>query len=152
MREYWLLSSGKDGELWPTFWNEKVVALGWSVFVDLRQYADRNALDQAYHKQWPEAKPGQRRNNVTQLWSFRERVRKDDLIFVRSYGAIIGIGEVQGDYDFVPATSPLRKRLYSPYLDADYPHISTCALVVPLGWPQAIARLYPFDFNAIQFA
>ena len=94
-----------------------------NVGVQRAEHADRNALDQAYHKQWPEAKPGQRRNNVTQLWSFRERVRKDDLIFVRSYGAIIGIGEVQGDYDFVPATSPLRKRLYSPHFDDDYPHI-----------------------------
>ena len=68
MGDYWLLSSGKDGELWPTFWNAKVVALGWSALGDLRQYPERENLVEAYKKAYPDASLGQCRNNVTQLW------------------------------------------------------------------------------------
>jgi predicted Mrr-cat superfamily restriction endonuclease len=123
MANYWLLSSGKDGELWPTFWNEKVVALGWSVLGDLRLYANRQALKLAFQRHFPAARPGQHRMHVTQLWNFRDAINKGELVFVRSYGAIIGIGEVQGDYEFVAAPDPLRNKLFSPFFKDHFPHI-----------------------------
>ena len=109
MRNYWLLSAGKDGELWPTFWNDKLVALGWSALGDLRKYPDRHALTAVYRAQYNRSKPGQVRNGVTQLWNFVSRVQVGEIIFVRSYGAIIGIGEVQGDYEFLGASDPLAR-------------------------------------------
>jgi len=122
-RNYWLISSGKDGELWPTFWNEKVVALGYPALGDLRLYPEREDLVEGYMRVYPDATPGQQRNNVTQLWSFYQRVKPGELAFVRSYGAIIGIGEVQDGYDYIHETDPLRERLYSEYFDDYYPHI-----------------------------
>ena len=122
-RNYWLLSCGKDGELWPTFWNEKVVALGYSAVGDMKQYADREEFAKAFRAIYPGWKPGQYRISMTQLWSFYERVAKGELVFVRSYGAIIGIGEVQSDYEYLSAAHPLRTRLHSPYFQDDFPHI-----------------------------
>jgi hypothetical protein len=37
----WLISAGKDGELWPAFWNENKIAIGWSTLGDLRKYKSR---------------------------------------------------------------------------------------------------------------
>lgn len=123
MRNYWLLSSAKDGELWPVFWNDRVVAVGWSAVGDLRRYQDRDQVHDAIRTAYPGERPGLYQNNCTQLWSFCQRVQKEATIFVRSYGAIIGIAEVQSDYEFLSSRDPLRKRLYSPYFDDYFPHI-----------------------------
>jgi predicted Mrr-cat superfamily restriction endonuclease len=123
MPNYWLLSSGKDGELWPTFWNDRVVAVGWSALGDLSRFRQRDDLGQAFQTNYPKASVGQRRNNVTQLWSFCQRVQKGEIVFVRSYGAIIGIGEVQTEYEYLPPSDSLRKKLYSPYFEDEFPHV-----------------------------
>jgi len=123
MRNYWLLSAGKDGELWPTFWNEKVVAIGWSALGDLRRFESRDKLAKAYRISYPTDRPGQARNGVLQAWSFCNTVQDGELVFVRSHGALIGIGEVQGTYDFLSTSHPLRKKLNSEFFDDDFPHI-----------------------------
>ena len=122
-KNYWLLSSGKDGELWPIFWNEKIVAIGWSGLGDLTKYSERAQIDQAFKKLYPNSTSRQRGNNVGQIWSFYRNVKQGELVFVRSYGAIIGIGEIQSDYEFVSPQNPLRTKLHSPFHDDDYPHI-----------------------------
>lgn len=123
MPNYWLLSSGKDGELWPVFWNEKLVAIGWLALGDLQQYSERGELVKVIRLQYSNYKPGQIRNAANQLWWFYKLVQKGELIFVSSYGAIIGIGEVQSDYEFIPPSNPLRKKLYSQFFDDDFPNI-----------------------------
>lgn len=113
---YWLLSSGKDGELWPTFWNYKVVALGWSKLGDLRNYKTWEELKDGLMKTYPDAKSGSRRNWATQLWGFYQSLQVGELVFVRSYGAIIGIGEVQSDYEFLSEGDELKKRTAFSFL------------------------------------
>jgi len=144
MPNYWLLSCGKDGELWPTFWNEKIVALGWSAIGDLQQYQDRQKLTKALRLMYPKDKPGQTRTAANQLWSFFNLMQKGELVFVRSYGAIIGIGEVQGGYEFVLESNTLRKKLYSPFFDEYFPNIRRVrwlSLWGGLKQPLALTRL-----------
>jgi len=123
MANYWLLSAGKDGELWPAFWIEKKIAVGWSAVGDLRSYQTRNALSSAVGNTWPQWKAGAVRSSTTQLWQFYDGIKKDDLVFVRSYAALIGIALVVGDYDFLPPTHALRSKFYSPFFGDDYPHV-----------------------------
>ncbi len=123
MADYWLLSAGKDGELWPTFWLEGKVAVGWSAVGDLRGFRTREDLARAYDSAWPGQKPGTKRNNVTQLWSFYNGVKQGDLVFIRSYVSLLGIALVTGDYDFLPSGSCIRKKLYSPFFDDYFPHV-----------------------------
>ena len=144
MTNYWLISAGKDGELWPTFWYKKVVAIGWSALGDLRNYKDRDQLKRAIVKNYPGIKPGTLRNTTTQTWKFCNDIKPGEVIFVRSYGAIIGIGVVQGKYDFVPKSSPLRKKLYSEYFDDEFPnirHVRWLSLWGGLKQPLTFTRL-----------
>jgi len=120
---YWLLSSGKDGELWPTFWYEKVIAVGWSSLGDLRRYRTRDEMKAAFAKAYPGSTPKAIGNNVSQVWGFFQRLQKAEIVFVRSYGAIIGIAEIQGDYEFLSEGNDLRKRLYSPFFKESFCHI-----------------------------
>jgi predicted Mrr-cat superfamily restriction endonuclease len=122
MENYWLLSAGKDGELWPVFWTEKLIAIGWSALGDLRQHQSRAELESAYKQAYPTETSGTRRNHLNQLIAFRDRIQKQELVIVRSYGAIIGYAEVQTDYEFL-TDGPLRKKLYSPFFQDEYPHI-----------------------------
>ena len=125
MANYWLLSAGKDGELWPTFWNEKVIAIGWSALGDLRQYPDRESLKAAYQAAYPSEKPRQVGNAVGEIWRFYLELHPGELVFVRSYGANIGIAEVKSDsdYEFLPPSDPLRKKLRSAFFRDDFPNI-----------------------------
>jgi predicted Mrr-cat superfamily restriction endonuclease len=120
---YWLVSAGKDGELWPAFWLEKLVAIGWSNLGDLRQYPNRHELEAAYRKWYPKNSSRKRGANVGRLWDFYKRILPGELVFVRSYAALIGIGEVQDGYDFVAANMPLRQKLRSPFFGDGFPHI-----------------------------
>ncbi len=118
MPNYWLLSAGKDGELWPAFWTHKLVAVGWSALGDLRKYHDYSALVKAVRKHWPEHK-----RYASQVWNFYQDIQPGELIFVRAYGALIGFGEVQGDYEFIASSNRLRRGLHSEFFGEDFAHI-----------------------------
>jgi predicted Mrr-cat superfamily restriction endonuclease len=122
---YWLLSAGKDGELWPMFWLEGKIAVGWSALGDLRGFNTREDLTTAYDNTWPGQKPGTIRNNVTQLWNFYNGIEQGDLVFIRSYVSLLGIALVTGDYDFLgpEPEHPLRHKFYFPFFDDYFPHV-----------------------------
>jgi hypothetical protein len=46
-----------------------------------------------------------------------------DLVFVRAYGALLGIGRIVGDYAFLQENTDLRNEFYSAYFDDSYPHV-----------------------------
>lgn len=120
---YWLVSAGKDGELWSAFWLEKLVAIGWSELGDLSQYEKRADLTTAHQNAYPQSNSRQRGGDVGHLWDFCNGIQPGELVFVRSYAALIGIGEVQGGYEYASPNSALRKRLRSEFFGEDFPHI-----------------------------
>ncbi len=121
--KFWLLSAGKDGELWPTFWIEKKIAIGWSALGDLRLIHSKDSLWKEMEKNWPYEKPKARSNSVTQVWRFYKEISKGDVVFVRAYGALIGIALVEGEYDFLRDSDPLREKFYSPYFKDYFPNV-----------------------------
>lgn len=125
MANYWLLSAGKDGDLWSAFWTEDKIAIGWSAVGDLRQYDSREQLWSAFKKL-----PGNRSlgnkavgQAVGRLWTFYEGIAKGDLVFIRSYAFLIGTAIVEGDYDFLSEDNPLRHKFCSADLDDCLPHV-----------------------------
>jgi len=120
---YWALSAGKDGELWSTFWLERRIAIGWPAIGDLRRFASREELAKEYEAVWPGSQPGQKRNNVGQLWRFYKEIQVDDTVFVRSHGMLIGIARVTGEYEFLQNSNLLREKFHSNFFDDDYPHV-----------------------------
>jgi predicted Mrr-cat superfamily restriction endonuclease len=120
---YWLLSAGKDGELSSPFWLEKVNAIGWSKLGDLTLYPRRKDLEAAHRDAYPEKNPHQRGGDVSRLWSFCHLIQPGELVFIRSYAALIGIGEVQGGYEYLAPNTPLRRKLRSAFFEEEYPHI-----------------------------
>jgi predicted Mrr-cat superfamily restriction endonuclease len=122
------LSAGKDGELWPTFWLEKKIAIGWSALGDLRTFSSRDALLQEYRKTWSNEKPRAEQTAINQIWNFYRGIKRDDVVFIRSYGALLGIALVVGDYDFIDTNAPLRDKFYSPYFEDYFPHVR------PIRW------------------
>lgn len=77
------------------------VVLGWGGKVDWTPFTDYDSI----HGRWNEDHPGTSGNdgNISQVWRFRCSMRKGDLVVV-SYGNSLyrAIGEVTGDYEYVP--------------------------------------------------
>jgi predicted Mrr-cat superfamily restriction endonuclease len=143
--DYWLLSAGKDGELWPAFFSENKIAIGWSALGDLRQYLSREALLEAHARIWPEVRARARGNAVGQLWRFYREIKSGDTIFIRSFAYLIGTAVVEGDYLFLAEGDPLRERFSS---SVDYfPHVREVRWVSLGGGmkqPLALTRLDTF--------
>ena len=119
---FWLLSAGKDGELWPAFWRKNKIAIGWSELGNLKNFSSRNELWSKYKEIFSKDKSGAQRTGVMQVWNFCKEMKLNDVVFVRSYGALIGIALVNGEYEFIEEQDPLRKEFYSPYFDDFFPH------------------------------
>lgn len=122
-QDFWLLSAGKDGELWPAFWTERKVAIGWSALGDLRELPSRDALAQKHARVWPKENPRARGVAVGQVWRFYKEMKEGDVVFVRSYVALIGVALIEGAYEFLSEDHPLRQKFYSPYFKDHFPHV-----------------------------
>jgi hypothetical protein len=121
--KHWLLSAGRDGELWPVFWNHNKVAIGWSAVGNLKGFLTYRELREEVAKQWPE-RTGQRRTGWgAQIWAFYSRMQVGDIVFVRAHGALVGVAKIVGDYEFLEEENELRKDFYSPYFDDSYPRV-----------------------------
>jgi predicted Mrr-cat superfamily restriction endonuclease len=121
--QFWILSAGKDGELWPAFWREKKIAIGWPAIGDLTRIASREALQERYAKIWPNESRRAQATGVSQIWRFYRALKKGDLVFIRSYVALIGVALVDGDYEFLGNTSPLRQKFRSQRFDEYWLHV-----------------------------
>ncbi len=123
MPNFWLLSAGKDGELWPAFWTKKKIAIGWSGLGNLGGLETRDQLNGLYRQTFAEDTPGQVRTAVTHTWNFYKGVNVGDVVFVRLYAHLIGIAVVAGDYEFLREGDPLRNTFYSPFFGEKFWHV-----------------------------
>jgi 5-methylcytosine-specific restriction protein B len=109
-RRFFKMSLGRAGiedEIYDRAVEGGYITLGWGGQED---WSDRRYDGQpGYHAvfdRWNEIEPGTSGNsgNISQVWSFRSSIRKGDVVVI-SYGnkAIRAIGEVTGDYRFVPS-------------------------------------------------
>ena len=94
----------KDDNL---FLKENVIALGWQQIGDLSLIApDREAFKEKYIAAYPDAKKGSIPTGVGMLFRFCHEVQIGDyVIYPSKIDRMINIGEVTGDYMYVPDSS-----------------------------------------------
>ena len=94
----------KDDNL---FLKENVIALGWQQIGDLSLIApDREAFKEKYIAAYPDAKKGSIPTGVGMLFRFCHEVQIGDyIIYPSKIDRMINIGEVTGDYMYVPDAS-----------------------------------------------
>ena len=98
----WLVRAGKYGDAEQTAIEKGVVTIGWNDLPDLATISSRESLADLYRKLRPDASSGKVANHVGQVWAFRSRIKKDDLVALplKSRSAI-AIGKMIGPYQYV---------------------------------------------------
>lgn len=99
----WVVRAGKDG-IWEAFNQEHQVAtISWSEIPDLTSITSREEIAARYKEAHPDAKPMTIANAAGQIFAFRTRIHKDDLIALpRSGKPDILFGTVTGPYAYRP--------------------------------------------------
>ncbi len=97
----WLVRAGKYGDAEQTAIDKNIVTIGWNEIPDLSSFKDRKSISDLYRELNPDAPAGKIANHVGQLWAFRGRIEKDDLVVLplKSRPAI-AIGKVVGPYEY----------------------------------------------------
>lgn len=95
----WLIRAGGRGEFVESFIENGLVALGFGHLPDLSEVSSRDEMAALYADYQPEAREGQVRARANQLWAFRSRVRRGDLVLVPGEaGAHFALGTVTREY------------------------------------------------------
>lgn len=101
----WLIRAGSHGEYEQKFIQENRVYVTWEALdVNLAKLKQRADLTAAMTERYADTKPKAILNWVSQVWPFAHEMKKGDLVVLplKSQPAI-QIGEITGDYQFVPA-------------------------------------------------
>jgi restriction system protein len=101
----WLVRAGGHGEHENKFLEEGRIYLTWGrkICHDLSLFEDQKALYTFLPEACPDWKMGRIRTNSGQFWSFSHRMKSKDWIVMPSkFTATIHVGEITGDYTFVP--------------------------------------------------
>ena len=96
---YWVYAPGGNAYKWEEFYNEGIMAIGWSALGDLSNYRSKEAMKVKMRKEY---EPGKSyRNDGLATWQFANDIKVGDIIFVKKgTGKLIGRGEVTSDYMF----------------------------------------------------
>ncbi|MFI2812124.1 restriction endonuclease [Microbulbifer zhoushanensis] len=98
----WMVRAGRGGKYFEEFAEGKV-AIGWNALGDLTQYANIDALREAYIAEYGNAKPSQTNNAVAMLRKFRDEVREGNVaITYSSETRKYLIGTVRSEYEYCP--------------------------------------------------
>ena len=94
--DVWAITPGEGARLWKEFVEQGVATIGWDYLDDLREFESREAVHQALIEN------GAGQNPIMQslaVWEFTHDMKVGDFILAkRGLNAILGWGEVTGDY------------------------------------------------------
>lgn len=97
----WLVRAGKYGEDENTALEKGVVIIGWDEVPDISNINTRNDVERIHEECYPDMAPNAVKNYSSQLWAFKGRVNKGDLVILPlKTRSAIAIGEVIGDYEY----------------------------------------------------
>lgn len=96
----WMVRAGKYGERENLALEEGLVIIGWEELGDLSKVGSRDELKDLFDQTYPNIGTSQRDNWVAQVWAFKARIEKGDLVALPSKTQpTIAIGRVEGDYE-----------------------------------------------------
>jgi len=100
----WMVRAGKQGEHESLALEKGIVAIGWDDMPDLSHVDTRQKLRSMCEQVYPSATKSKISNLVGQLWNFRERIRKNDLVAMPlKTRSAIALGRIVGDYEYKKA-------------------------------------------------
>ncbi len=119
----WLNRSGSHCEHESKFLADNRIYLTWDgLNRDLGKLPDRAALLEVLAEVYPDFKQSHRIQNSGQIWSFVSRMSPGDWVCVPSKRKTIHIGEITGDYTFVPkGKNPYYHSRTVKWLERDIP-------------------------------
>lgn len=109
----WLVRAGKYGGREQLALDEGRAIIGWEQLPDLSAVKSRDDLKQVFDKIHPDISEGRRNNWVAQVWAFRSKIKKGDLVVLPSkHQPTVAVGKVTGDYEYqkVGGDEPLHSR------------------------------------------
>jgi restriction system protein len=99
----WLVRAGKYGQREEAALEKSMAVIGWDELPDLTPIKSRDALAQLLKQTYPDDGPNTLANWNGQLWAFRDRIQKNDLVVLPLKGrSAIAIGRVAGAYSYQP--------------------------------------------------
>jgi 5-methylcytosine-specific restriction protein B len=96
---YWIYAPGDNASKWEEFYNDGILAIGWSEIGDLNDFASKDAMKRAMKKCYDPSLSY--RNAAHATWQFAYEMKPGDIIFAKKgRQCIIGRGVVSSDYEF----------------------------------------------------
>jgi len=95
----WLARAGKHGEREQLALEQNLSVIGWAEMPDLSGVESREQMESLCKERYPDSPQNRISNYVGQLWAFRGRMQKGDLVVLPIKSRpVIAIGKVTGDY------------------------------------------------------
>jgi restriction system protein len=99
----WVVRAGGSGEYEELALEKGLVAIGWSELGDLSNVKSQEELKELCNKTYPDAKTKTIQAWASQLWSFIDRIKVDELVILPlKTRSAIAVGEVKGEYKYRP--------------------------------------------------
>jgi len=103
----WLVRAGKNGEREDFALENGVAVIGWDELPDLARANSREKLADMMQQSYPDEKKMTVANFLGQVWAFRGRIEKDDLIVLPlKTRSMIAIGKCKGAYKYESENPP----------------------------------------------
>ncbi len=101
----WMARAGRHGEDEEAALEVGIAVIGWEELPDLSKVKTREQLAQLVKETYPGESPNKLNNWTGQVWAFRERMQKDDLVILPlKTRSAIAIGKVTGPYTYESAS------------------------------------------------
>lgn len=99
----WLVRAGSNGEREHLALDEGLSAIGWAELPSLAPYHSRDEILALCQKVYEDEKLNKLRNWAAQLYAFRSRMQKGDIVALPlKQQAAVAFGKVVGDYEYRP--------------------------------------------------
>lgn len=139
--EYWKISPGAEGRLWPQWLEDGVASIGWDDLGDLTD-VDRTTFVETRNRLKAD-NPTYTKAGAEQVWRFRDIPVGAYLVANRGTREILGLGRVTGRYFYDESATEHRHRLPVEWFDtsgrpADQPN-----------WRKTLLELDRDEFEAI---
>jgi 5-methylcytosine-specific restriction protein B len=94
--QFWKIAPGEKARFWNDCQRDGYMCIGWEDLGNLKAFTQRDALREAFAKQFP----GNNRK-WRELWDFANEIKEGDRILANNgRGTVVGIGTVTGKYWF----------------------------------------------------
>ena len=96
---YWIYSPGDGAYKWDEFYNKGIMAIGWGIIGDLKDFATKDDMKKKMKDLIDPNRPY--RNAAHATWQFANEMKPGDIVFVKKgMHLLVGRGVVTSDYIF----------------------------------------------------